>query len=252
MSWTVTNWYRTQHYYDSGDWRATWSGEGGGVMMNQCPHNLDIWQWILGVPSSVRAFCRCGRYHQIDVEDDVTLYATYPNGATATFITSTGEYPGTNRLEVCGTLGKVVVENKTLKWYRLSKDEREICATETKNTSREPVEYSEITQENKEKAHLGILRNFANAILHGEKLISPGSEGIYGVSMINAAYLSDWTGRAVSLPLSAEDEALYGKLLKEKQDAEQNSEDTRKKECVQEFQTARQTGAYEERWDVRW
>jgi len=220
-------------------------------MMNQCPHNLDIWQWILGVPSSVRAFCHCGRYHQIDVEDDVTLYATYPNGATATFITSTGEYPGTNRLEVCGTLGKVVVENNTLKWYKLSRDEREICTTEAKNTSREPVEYSEMTQEKKEKAHLGILRNFANAILHGEALLAPGAEGVHCVSMINAAYLSDWTGRAVSLPMSAEDEALYGKMLKEKQDAEKAGQYTQKKRRTQE-QSVQQTGEYQERWDVRW
>lgn len=250
MVWIVTNWYRTQGYYDSGDWRATWAGEGGGVLLNQCPHNLDIWQWILGVPVKVSAQCQYGRYHRIIVEDDVTILAKYENGATATFITSTGEYPGTNRLEVSGTKGKVVIENKTLKWFCLEKDEREICVTEPKNTSREPVVCTEIVQEMKETAHLGILQNFTDAIVKEATLLAPGEEGILGLSISNAAYLSDWTGREVALPMSAEDEELFCRLLSEKQEAERAVKGQAL--CMRDDGEAHQSGEYQERWDVRW
>ena len=125
--WIITNWYRTQHYYNSGSWRATWSGEGGGVLLNQAPHNLDLWQWICGMPCEITAFCDIAKYHKIEVEDDVTIFARYPNGATGAFITSTGEYPGTNRLEISGTLGKLVLENGLLKWWKLEQSERQVC-----------------------------------------------------------------------------------------------------------------------------
>ena len=100
VNWIITDWYRTQSYYDSGDWRATWDGEGGGVLLNQCPHNLDLLQWICGMPSRVHAFCHNGKWHDIEVEDDVTAYLEYPNGATGVFITTTADAPGTNRFEV--------------------------------------------------------------------------------------------------------------------------------------------------------
>ena len=125
--WIITNWYRTQAYYDSGSWRATWAGEGGGVLLNQAPHNLDLWQWICGMPSSVMAYCDTAKYHNIEVEDDVTIIARFPNGATGTFITYTGEYPGTNRLEISGDLGKMVLENGIIKLWRLKESEREYC-----------------------------------------------------------------------------------------------------------------------------
>ena len=92
--WIITDWYRSQSYYDSGGWRATWAGEGGGVLINQCPHNLDLWQWICGMPARIRAFCSYGKYHDIEFEDDVTAYMEYENGATGVFITTTGEAPG--------------------------------------------------------------------------------------------------------------------------------------------------------------
>lgn len=99
-NWIITDWFRCQSYYNSGGWRATWAGEGGGVLLNQCPHNLDLWQWICGMPAKVRAFCKEGHFHEIEVEDDVTAYVEYPNGATGVFISTTGEFPGTNRFEI--------------------------------------------------------------------------------------------------------------------------------------------------------
>lgn len=249
MVWIITNWYRTQSYYDSGEWRATWDGEGGGVLLNQCPHNLDLWQWIMGMPIKVQAHCQYGRHHQINVEDDVTIWAEYANGATASFITSTGEYPGTNRLEISGTKGKVIIENGVLKWYALEKDERTICTTETENTSSETVLYKEIVQKGQESAHLDILQNFTDAILEGKELLAPGNEGILGLTISNAAYLSDWTGRVVDLPFSPETEESFCKLLKEKQETERQQLMSKARECVE---TERQTGNYEERWSVRW
>ncbi len=256
MVWIITNWYRTQSYYNSGEWRATWDGEGGGVLLNQCPHNLDIWQWIMGMPVKVQAHCQYGRHHQIAVEDDVTIWAEYENGATASFITSTGEYPGTNRLEISGTKGKVIIENGVMKWSALEKDEREICVTDPENTSHEPVIYREIVPEEKETAHMGILQNFTDAILEGKSLLAPGEEGIFGLSISNAAYLSDWTGQVVKLPMTAEAEELFDRLLKERQAKELGKKTLQEASITEiqakEGQSEKQKGTYEDRWSVRW
>ena len=236
--WIITNWYRTQHYYDSGDWRATWSGEGGGVLLNQAPHNLDLWQWICGMPSEITAFCEVGKWHNIEVEDDVSIFAKYPNGATGTFITSTGDLPGTNRLEISGTKGSLVMERGKLTFRRLKTDEREICFNSEKSWP-DPDFDTEVFEPNDNgTAHAGILQNFANAILKGEDLIAPGKEGIKELSISNAAYLSQWTGKSVKLPF---DEELFDRLLQEKQE---NS--------VPKSGGGQQTHeSYSDRWQVR-
>lgn len=203
--WIVNNWYRTQAYYDSGDWRATWNGEGGGVLLNQCPHNLDIWQWILGMPRSIQAFCREGQYHHISVEDDAVIYGEYENGATALFVTSTGEYPGTNRLEISGTKGKAVAEDGELKLYLLEQDERRICMESKEGMPRVPVHMTRIPQGETDSGHLKILQNFTNHILHGEPLLAPGAEGINGLMLSNAAYLSSWKNSRIELPLDGQE-----------------------------------------------
>src|SRR2546426_4269736 len=118
LSWIITDWYRTEAYYASGGWRATWRGEGGGVLLNQCLHNLDVLAWLLGPPARVRGFCQLGRYHNIEVEDNVTACLEYPNGATGVFITSTGEAPGTDRFQIARTRGKVRLANSLLFFAR--------------------------------------------------------------------------------------------------------------------------------------
>ena len=204
LVWIVTNWYRTQAYYDSGTWRATWNGEGGGVLLNQAPHNLDLWQWIFGMPKRVRAFCTVGKYHDIGVEDDVTIYGEYENGATATFITTTGEAPGTSRLEISGTKGKLVLEDGKLKHWRLKEDERVTCA-ECKNGFVHPeCEYSEFTAPELD-GHPVILNNFADHILDGSPLLAPGEEGLNSLSISNAAYLSSWTDGWAEIPVAEDD-----------------------------------------------
>ena len=205
--WIITNWYRTQAYYNSGGWRATWKGEGGGVLTNQCPHNLDLWQWMFGMPSKVRGFCYNGKYHDIEVEDDVTAYAEYANGATATFITTTGEFPGTNRLEISGDLGKIVVENDKITYTKLLSPEREYCFSSTegfKGPESEVVDLDIKRDPAKLYEHAGITQNFTNAILHGEQLLSPGLEGINGLQISNAVYLSSWLDKTIELPVDPE------------------------------------------------
>lgn len=239
-AWIITNWYRTQYYYDSGSWRATWSGEGGGVLLNQAVHNLDIWQWICGMPCEITAFCDTARYHNIEVEDAAAIFARYPNGATGTFITSTGECPGTNRLEVCGTLGKVVIENGTLKWWKLRENERDICVNVDKAWFTGEMDYSEYTPENDGSAHAGVLQAFADAILKGTPLVAKGQEGINELMISNAAYLSQWTGNVpVKLPLDGE---LFDRLLAEHQKS--SSQKDVDKNSI--------NGTYSERWNVTW
>jgi len=239
--WIVTNWYRTQKYYDSGDWRATWAGEGGGVLLNQAPHNLDLWQWICGLPSAVTAYCAEGKYHNIEVEDDVTILAEYENGATGTFITSTGEYPGTNRLEITGELGKLVLENGTLKFWKLPVSEREICYTHDEMTSALELEYTEIQESEDFSGHVRILQNFADAILRGAPLLAPGIEGICELMISNAAYLSSWTGnKKIALPFNEEE---FDKFLSKKMKSSSYHE---------KGKASAKAGEYSSRWQVRW
>lgn len=211
-SWIITNWYRSQFYYDSGAWRATWSGEGGGVLLNQCPHNLDLWQWICGMPKLVEAHMKFGQWHDIEVEDDVTAYVEYVNGATGIFVTTTGDAPGVNRFEVVCDGGTLLCENaKTLQLTKL-----EVKESEYSRTNREKVfgvPKSEVifpTLEGENTQHAGVLNAFAGAILRGEPLVADGREGINGLMISNAMHLSAFLGRPVELPF---DEALFREEL---------------------------------------
>lgn len=201
MVWIITNWYRTQSYYDSATWRATWSGEGGGVLLNQAPHNLDLWQWIFGMPDEIYATCDVGKWHNIEVEDDATIIGYYKNGATATFITSTGEFPGTNRLEISGSKGKMVLEKRKLTLTLTEDDERSFCYTCPQGFPSFETTEETFEQTERETAHNGILQNFTDAISDGVPLLAPGYEGIKEITLSNAAYLSSWTGKKVKLPL---------------------------------------------------
>ena len=212
-NWIITDWYRTQYYYDSGDWRATWSGEGGGVLLNQCPHQLDLWQWIFGMPSKIRGFCSYGKYHDIEVEDDVTAYAEYDNGATAVFITTTGECPGTNRLEISGSKGKIIAEGKKLTFVKNLGDEREHCFTVQAGFEKLKTETIELTPEyDMLPQHKGITQNFTNHLLHGEPLMASGYEGINGLTISNAIMLSAWKDEQIDVTDPAMEDEFYERL----------------------------------------
>ena len=212
-TWLITDWFRPQIYYDNGGWRATWQGEGGGVLLNQCPHNLDLYQWFVGLPQRVTGFATLGKYHRIEVEDEVTAYFEYANGMVGHFITTTAESPGTNRLEIVGENGKLVFENGKLTFFKNEFSmfrqieiatglfDKVACRTED-------VPYTHHGQ----PGHKFIIENFANAILHGAPLIAPAAEGINSVMLGNAIMLSAFLKQTVEIPIDAE---AYARKLQE-------------------------------------
>lgn len=214
VNWIITDWYRTQSYYDSGDWRATWSGEGGGVLLNQCPHQLDLWQWLCGMPCKVRGFLHEGKWHNIEVEDDVTIYVDYPNGATGVFITTTGDYPGTNRLEITLDKAKIVCMNNKLEVIELAQSCQEFCDTAGEGFGRIDTTTYTITPDPAPwPQHVQVMTQFGDNILRGGELVGRGEEGINGLTISNCAHLSSWLDKTVELPI---DKELYFKLLQEK------------------------------------
>ena len=203
VTWIITDWYRTQQYYDSGSWRATWEGEGGGVLINQCPHQIDLVQWVVGeLPETVNAFCQYGKWHDIEVEDEVTAYFRYKNGATGVFITTTGETPGTNRFEISGSKGKLLCENGKLLWYKNEVDGFEWSKTSTEGFKKPKCEKIEVETDGLNPQHEGIINNFANALLGMEPFFVEGKEGLNGVELMNAIELSGWNnGEEIRLPV---------------------------------------------------
>ena len=212
-NWIITNWYRSQYYYDSGDWRATWAGEGGGVLLNQCPHQLDLWQWILGMPKKVQSFMHYGQWHDIEVEDDVTTYMEYEDGHTGVFVTSTGDPHGTNRFEVQMDGAQLVVENDKLHLYELDQLEQDWTKDNTIPFGHVPGKEIEVETDGQNPQHQGVFKAFAAAILRGEPLIAGGEEGINGLTLSNAMHLSAFLGQPVEIPF---DEDLYERELKKR------------------------------------
>ena len=212
VNWIITDWFRTEAYYASGGWRATWKGEGGGVLLNQCLHQLDMLQWLCGMPSSVRGFCQLGRFHNIEVEDNISVYLEWANGATGVFISSTGEAPGTNRFELCGTRGKIVLENNQLRFTRLEADMIEFSRTAKTGFAKPDVWQVEIPFENAANPHATLMQNFVDAILDGTPLIATGDDGMGSVELANVMLYSSLIGQTVELPM---DSAAYEKKLNE-------------------------------------
>ena len=220
VSWIITDWFRTQQYYDSGAWRATWSGEGGGVMLNQCPHQLDLWQWLCGMPVKIRAFCHEGKWHDIEVEDDVTIYAEYANGATGTFITTTGDCPGTNRLEITLDGAKLLCDmsspysRESALWiYELNGSTEAQIKNAKGGFEALSGAWRKVETDGQNPQHVGVLNAFAAHILRGEPLVAEGAEGIRGLEISNAAFLSSWLNETVCLPI---DDEMYWDMLQDK------------------------------------
>ena len=210
-TWIITDWFRPQIYYDSGGWRATWAGEGGGVLLNQCPHNLDLYQWFVGMPNRVTGFVTIGKYHHIEVEDEVTAYFEYDNGMVGHFITTTAESPGTNRLEIVGEKGKLIFENGKLTFYRNRMSMFDFIETATGSFDKVENWVADIPfKHHGQPGHKIIIENFADAILHGKELIAPAVEGINSVMLGNAIMLSSFQNKPVEIPI---DEDAYEKKL---------------------------------------
>ena len=202
VNWVNTDWFRGEAYYASSAWRATWKGEGGGVLLNQCLHNLDVLQWLLGMPARARGFCQIGRFHQIEVEDNVTAYLEWPNGATGVFVSSTGEAPGANRFDIVGTRGTLVLENGKLMFTRNAADMIEFSRTAKSGFTKPDAMTEEVSFTNAAAPHAALMQNFVNAILDGEPLIAPGADGIHSVELANAMVFSSLEKATLELPMS--------------------------------------------------
>ena len=200
--WIVTDWYRTQKYYDSGSWRATWAGEGGGVLLNQCPHQLDLLIWLFGMPVRTQAHCLEGHWHHIEVEDDVTAYLEFENGATGVFVASTGDLPGTNRLEIVCENGRIVCEKGTVTFSRLKENERAICFESEDPWYRGETEEKTILPEEGNPQHIGVINEFAAHLLRDEPLTATAQDGLRALQLSNAIHYSSWTGQMTEIPVS--------------------------------------------------
>ncbi|MBR6643116.1 MAG: Gfo/Idh/MocA family oxidoreductase [Lachnospiraceae bacterium] len=211
-NWIITNWYRPQVYYDSGSWRATWAGEGGGVLLNQSPHQLDLWQWICGMPKKVYADMKFGKWHDIEVEDDVTCFVEYENGATGAFITTTGDACGTNRFEVQLDRAKLLVEHDKLRVWEYEMTEQEFSKTCTSPFGSMKIEEVEVELDGSNPQHTGVINAWGKAILEGAPLVAAGEEGINGLMLSNAMHLSGFTGQPVELPF--DEDLFYEELQK--------------------------------------
>lgn len=224
VTWMITTWWRPQKYYEQSSWRATWKGEGGGVLANQAPHQIDLLQWICGMPTAVQGFLKYGSHRTISVEDDVTAYMEFPGGGTGVFISCTHDVMGSDRLEILCDKGKIYVENSTKATVRILEEPesqmnarmdfedakrlvrggklKDICRTETfEFPDQWGVQHQQVTAD------------FTSAILKGTPLMAPGAEGIRGLTLANAMYLSDWLGRKVEIPF---DGALFYDQLQKK------------------------------------
>lgn len=223
VNWIITDWYRNQSYYDAAGWKATWDGEGGGVLLNQCPHQIDLLQWLCGMPVKVRAFCHEGKWHDIEVEDDVTAYLEFENGATGVFVTTTGDAPGTNRLELTFEMGRIICENEKLIFDKLSANVSEHCRTEKEGFKKPECQHIEVETDGKNEQHVGVLKAFAAHILKGTPLVADGVEGINGLTLSNAMHLSSWLDKTVEIPF---DEDLFLAELNRRRAVSRKKEDS--------------------------
>ncbi|CZR03741.1 Gfo/Idh/MocA family protein [Trichococcus ilyis] len=235
-TWMITTWWRPQGYYNQSAWRATWGGEGGGVLVNQAPHQLDLLQWICGKPEKVYAKLQYGAGRNIVVENEVNALLDFGNGATGSFITCTNDIVGTDRFEIFGTKGKIIVEDsKKLVVKQLVAPEAEL----SENMNMQDVmklfmgqinmsDYVTVTEEEFETPqglqHISVLNNFADHVVKGEPLLANGREGINGVTLANAMHLSSWLDKEVDYNVDGD---LYLAELN-KRIAEEGKFDTKK------------------------
>lgn len=212
-TWIVTTWFRTQHYYDGGSWRATWSGEGGGVLLNQCPHNLDLYQWFFGMPASISATAAIGKYHHIEVEDEVTAVFRHDNGMIGHFITTTAESPGTNRLEIVGEQGRLIYNDGTLTFDQNEQSMLQFSQTSDQGFAKVPYTTKAIElPEDQGGLHRTVTETFARSIREGTPLIAEAPEGLGSVALANGILMSHFTGKTVEMPLNGQE---YQTLLQD-------------------------------------
>ena len=215
INWTMTNWFRPEIYFQTSNWRATWAGEGGGLLVNQCIHNFDILQWICGMPRSIQGFCGFGKYHNIEVEDEATAFFEYENGATGSFMGSTGEAPGVNRFDIIGDRGMLSYDGEKLLHFENRPSTSQFSQTTSEMFGQPDVYITDLSVSSSVNQHAIIVQNFINAISLNEGLIAPAEEGLKALAIANAILLSAWDGEQIQMPL---DSARFHKALNEHRD----------------------------------
>lgn len=201
-----SRYFRTPYYHHSGSWRSSWKGEGGGALINQGQHILDIWQWLFGMPEELYAEIGFGKYNDFRVDDEALLTMRYPGGKTGVFILTTGEGSYTEKLEIAGSKGTILLEEEHLTVTTFDQDLQEYRKNASVN-SRENLrsDVREETFETNESCQEAILENFARAIEYGEPLLVDGQDAVNALELTNAAYLSAWKHMPVKLPVDAEE-----------------------------------------------
>jgi predicted dehydrogenase len=211
INYTITDWFRTQCYYDSSSWRATWHGEGGGVLLNQSVHQLDLLQWLFGMPNRVKAFCGFGKYHNIEVEDEITAYFEYVNKSTAVLIISSGEAPGINRLEIVADKGKIILEQDNITTIKnISSVSEFIKNSKDGYTTPKSEVYKYHFKKKEDSLHQKTIENFVYSVLKNTPLQANGEEGLNSLMLANSILYSSLTDKTVNLPL---DSKLYNDRL---------------------------------------
>lgn len=205
VAWTMTAWYRPDIYYQMSDWRGTWAGEGGGLLINQCVHNLDVLQWLTGLPRQVSAIAGFGKHHAIDVEDEFTAVLTYANGATGTVTASSGEAPGINQLDIIGDRGMLRFDGVALTHWRADQSVAEHCR-DTNEMFGMPGFTSEVVAvvDNSRSQHAQVLQNFVDSVRGGASLATPAEAGLDCLHLANGILQSAWDAAPVALPLDAQ------------------------------------------------
>lgn len=216
--WVCNSWYRSPAYHRSASWRSSWNGECGGLMLNQNPHYLDMWQWFFGLPDRVWADLQFGRYNDFLVDDAVDIQFSYDNGFHGTFISATGEAPGVNRLEIWGSKGKLTIEDGA----KLFLDENELSTEEFGKINQEkfasiPHAQRRVELETVENPYQEVFENFARHLLYGDALFADGSDGLKTCMLTNAIYVSGWEERRVAVPVEP---GRYEEGLKARQEME--------------------------------
>ncbi len=235
--WTCNTWFRSSCYHQSAPWRSSWSGERGGLLINQCQHFLDIWQWLLGMPDAVDASIDFGKYNNFAVDDSVDLRFFYNNengengmgqtrrfpGLRGSFLSASGEHPGVNRLEIWGTGGRLTVEGgKTLTLDRNDVDIRDFCRDNEEIYAVPPHHLEQIEVGTEEQPYVVMFQNFSDHIHKGTPLLAPGEEGLNSMMLANASYLSAWQHRLLELPI---DDGLYEVMLEQRISGEERLAD---------------------------
>lgn len=212
-TWTMTAWYRPDVYYKVSRWRGTWPGEGGGLLINQCIHNLDIMQWLFGLPDRLSAKVAFGRYHDIDVEDEVTAILEHDSGSVGLLQASSGEAPGFNRLEIIGDEGVITWDDKELTLLKADQSVSEHCATTREMFGMPSFTRETVSLDEGVNQHARVVQNFVDALTQGSSLLTPASEGLGSLQLANGMLLSQWDDTAIALPI---DSHRYEQLLSER------------------------------------